>query len=180
MDKSYIKKTSIDGVYIIERPTFEDDRGFFRETFRMSDLEEVLGKAIDIKQENHSRSKKNVLRGIHVAPWSKLIDVKKGEVQAVFVDLRADSPTYLKHESIIIGDSNKAKIYLPPGVGNAYLVLSDSADYTYLTDAYWVAGKEYGVIWNDPALGIPWQINNPILSEKDLKNPFLKEVLKRE
>ena len=120
-----IKKTSISGLVIIKRPTNEDDRGFFREPVRIKEVEEATGITFDVKQVNHARSSKNTLRGIHVAPWNKLIYVTRGKVQAVIVDLRKDSGTYKKFESFIIGDENRSSIFVPAGVGNSYLVLSE-------------------------------------------------------
>ena len=174
-----IKKTSFEGVYMIIPQTFEDERGFFRETFRKNLLEEAVGHKIDFSkiQENHSRSVKNTLRGIHVAPWSKLIYCPHGEVQAVFVDLRKESKTFLQHISFIIGDKNPIKLFIPPGVGNSYLVLSDYADYIYSVDEYWSTGCEQGILWNDPDLKIKWMnLTEPNLSEKDRNNPTIKTL----
>lgn len=172
MENSTITKTSISGLVLIHRPTVEDDRGFFREPARISEIEETTGIKFDVRQMNHARSSKNSLRGIHVAPWNKLIYVTRGKVQVVLVDLREDSETYRKYESFIIGDENRSSIFVPAGVGNSYLVLSEDADYVYLTDEEWSAGREYGIAWNDPTLNIPWQLDGePVLSEKDKNNP---------
>jgi dTDP-4-dehydrorhamnose 3,5-epimerase len=167
-----IKKTSIAGLVTIERPTFSDDRGFFREPARIKDIEKVSGISFNVVQMNHARSAKNTLRGIHIAPWNKMIYVTRGKVQAVLVDLREDSPTYKKYESFIIGDDNRLSIFIPKGMGNSYLVLSDEADYVYLTDEEWTPGREHGIAWNDPALNIAWELDGePVLSEKDKQNP---------
>lgn len=169
-----ITKTSIDGLVLIKRPTIEDERGFFREPARIKAVEEATGIEFDVKQMNHARSSKNTLRGIHVAPWNKLIYVTRGKVQAVLVDLREGSQTYKKFESVIIGDENKTSIFIPKGIGNSYLVLSDDADYIYLTDEEWAPNREYGVAWNDPSLNIPWQLQGePNLSDRDKNNPNL-------
>lgn len=174
--QSPIKKTSIEGVLEIQRQTFPDDRGFFRESFRLGELEENLGYQFQIKQANHSRSVINTLRGIHQAPWNKLIYVPHGKVQAVIVDLRNSSPTYGKFESFIIGEDNKSSIFVPKGCGNSYLVLSEDADYTYLTDQEWAPNLEKGIAWNDPEIGIKWEVGGePLLSEKDKINPSLQE-----
>ena len=170
-----IEKTEIEGVFIIKRPIRADDRGFFHETFRKNELEEVIGKEFVIVQQNHSRSGKNTLRGIHVAPWSKLIYVPRGRVQQVVVDLREGSVTFGKWISTELGEQTKSAIFLPPGCGNAFLVLSDEADYTYLVTDYWSEGAEYGILWNDSDLNIKWETEIPILSEKDQNNPKLKE-----
>lgn len=169
-----VTKTSIEGLVLIKRPTIEDDRGFFREPARIKAIEELSGIEFNVKQMNHARSSKNTLRGIHVAPWNKLIYVTRGKVQAVLVDLREGSQTFKMFESVIIGDENKTSIFIPKGIGNSYLVLSDDADYVYLTDEEWAPNREYGVAWNDPSLNIPWQIDGePNLSDKDKNNPYL-------
>lgn len=173
-----IKKTNIEGLLIVEGgQTFEDDRGFFREPFRRDEFEEALGKPWVHVQENHAFSKKDVLRGIHIAPWDKMIYVSFGRVLAVLVDLRKDSPSFKQHVAIEIGDSNLVKLFIPAGLGNSYLILSEGAAYEYQVNEYYRAGAEKGMAWNDPELGIEWPIKNPILSEKDKNNPSLKEYL---
>lgn len=169
-----ITKTSISGLVVIKRSTFPDDRGFFRESARIKEIEEATGVEFKVAQMNHSRSIKNTLRGIHIAPWNKLIYVTKGKVQAVVVDLREDSETYKKYESFIIGDENKSSIFIPKGMGNSYLVMSNEADYVYLTDEEWAPGLERGVAWNDPSINIHWELDGEqVLSEKDKQNPNL-------
>lgn len=170
------QKTDIEGVFLINRPVFSDDRGFFHETFRKNELEEMIGKPFEIVQMNHSRSVKGTLRGIHVAPWTKLIYVPHGRVQQVVVDLRKDSSTFGKWITENLGEENKKALLVPPGCGNAFLVLSEECDYTYLVTDYWAEGKEIGIVWNDPDLNIDWQNNDPVLSKKDQENPLFKEV----
>lgn len=170
-----IQKTDIAGVFIINRPVFSDGRGFFHETFRKNELEEFTGKPFNIVQQNHSRSIKDTLRGIHVAPWSKLIYVPRGLVQEIVVDLRKSSPTFKKWISVSLGEDTKSALFLPPDCGNAFLVISEEADYTYLVNDYWAPNTEYGLLWNDPNLNIKWQTNIPILSDKDQKNLTFKE-----
>lgn len=171
-----IKKTEIEGVLVINRPTFTDERGFFKETFRLNELEEVSGQEFKIVQQNHSRSEKGTLRGVHIASWNKLVYCTRGEVFEVIVDLRKDSTTFGKHFSLEIGEKNKVMIFIPKGLGNAFQVLSDEADYTYLTDDYWQAGKELAVAWDDKNLNIDWRIKPPVLSDKDKDNPSVREV----
>ncbi|MBI2621359.1 MAG: dTDP-4-dehydrorhamnose 3,5-epimerase family protein [Candidatus Levybacteria bacterium] len=174
---SPIARTSISGLLLIQRPTISDDRGFFREPVRIKEIEEAAGISFPVAQMNHARSSKNTLRGIHIAPWNKLVYVTKGKVQAVIADLRENSGTFGKYESFIIGDENRASIFVPSGFGNSYVVLSDDADYVYLTDQEWAPDKEFGVIWNDPDLNIKWEFEGePVLSEKDQQNPTLKEI----
>lgn len=174
---SPITKTSIPGLILIQRQTFSDERGFFRESARIKEIEEASGASFKIAQMNHARSSKNTLRGIHIAPWNKLIYVTSGNVKAVIIDLRENSQTFGKYESFVIGDDNRSSIFVPAGFGNSYLVLSEEADYTYLTDMEWAPNLEKGVIWNDSTLRIDWGFSeSPLLSEKDQQNPTLKEV----
>lgn len=174
---NYAQKTNILGVVQLLRPTSTDDRGFLREPVRIRELEEASGIPFQVAQMNHARSIKNTLRGIHTAPWNKLIYVPRGKVQSVIIDLRANSQTFGMHQSFIIGDENRSSIFVPKGCGNSYLVLSEDADYTYLTDQEWEPNKETGIAWNDKELDIAWQIDGtPLLSEKDQFNPTFKET----
>lgn len=167
----------LDGAEKIELPLLSDERGFFKEVIRVSEVEKLTGKAFNPKQMNHSKSSKNTLRGIHRAPWSKLIYVTKGKVQSVLVDLREDSPTFGKYQSVVLGDDNRVALFVPAFVGNSYLVLSEEADYIYLTDQEWSANKETGILWNDEELGIKWMLEEePMLSQKDRTNPRLSEI----
>ncbi len=176
-ENSPITRTSIPGLILVQRQTFSDERGFFRESARIAEIEEAAGVSFDIAQANHARSSKDTLRGIHAAPWNKLIYVVSGKVQQVVVDLREDCETFGEYESFIIGDENRSSIFIPKGCGNSYLVLSDDADYTYLTDQEWEPEKEIGIAWNDPTLNISWQIQvEPHLSNKDRQNPDLKTL----
>jgi len=169
--------TSLPQVVQISRPTLLDDRGFFRESFRIKELETAVGIPFQVAQANHSRSSKNTLRGIHIAPWNKLIYVTRGTVQAVVVDFKEGSPTFGKYESFVIGEDKRVSIFIPAGYGNSYFVMSDEADYTYLTDREWEPNKERGILWNDPDLKIEWKLEGtPILSEKDQQNPVAKTL----
>jgi dTDP-4-dehydrorhamnose 3,5-epimerase len=160
--------------------TFPDDRGFFKEVIRTGQLEEKIGKPFVTRQVNHSRSTKNTLRGIHIAPWNKLIYVVHGTVQSVIVDCRKGSPTFGKYKSVILGEDNRSCIFVPAGCGNSYLVLSEDADYLYLTDQEWTPNQEKGVAWNDKDLAIDWQLSEadgePTLSEKDKNNPSFSAI----
>ncbi len=170
----FIKDTGLSGVFIIERPTFQDDRGFFREFYRKNDLESRTSFAFEPVQANHSHSVKDTLRGIHIAPWHKLITVANGEVQQIIADTRPDSPTFGKYESIILNGKNA--VFVPSGCGNAFLTLSEQADYIYLATDYWAPGKEQYIIFNDTDLNINWKTDSPLLSEKDLQNKSLREI----
>jgi dTDP-4-dehydrorhamnose 3,5-epimerase len=173
-----IKKTNIDGLLIVEGgQTFSDDRGFFREPFRRTEFEEALGRPWVHVQENHAFSKKDVLRGIHIAPWDKFIYCPFGEVLSVIVDVRRDSPTFKQVFQMKIGGENKVKLFIPEGLGNSYLILSEEAVYEYQVNKYYEAGAEKGIAWNDPELGIDWPVAEPILSGKDQNNLSFKEYL---
>ena len=177
-NQEYVHPTDIPGLLLVERPTFGDERGFFREIERRQvDVDAALGGPIAHRQWNHSRSTKNVLRGIHVAQWTKCIYIVRGEVQAVVVDLRRESSHFGQHAAFVLGESRRAMIVVPPGCGNSFLVLSESVDYIYSVDKEWYSGGEFGIAWNDPDLGISWQIDGqPVLSEKDRTLPSVREA----
>lgn len=165
------------GLLRISLPTIRDERGFFEEMVRFNEIEKLLGKQFLAKQVNHARSIKNTLRGVHIAPWNKIIYVMRGEIQVVAVDCRKDSTTFGKHESIILGDENRSCVFIPAGYGNSYLVLSDEADYVYITDQEWTPNKETDIIWNDKDLKINWQLEGePFLSERDRRARSLSSV----
>jgi len=164
------KTFPIKGLLQISPPIFEDERGFFKEIVRFNEIEKVLGKQFLAKQVNHARSIKNTLRGIHIAPWNKIIYVMRGKIQVVVVDCREDSPTFGKYESVILGDENRSCVFIPAGCGNSYLALSDEANYVYMTDQEWIPNKEKDIVWNDRDLKIDWQLEKePFLSERDRK-----------
>lgn len=170
-------ETKIQRVLQITLPVFSDDRGFFKEVVRINEIEKALGRQFIAKQVNHARTTKNTLRGIHIAPWNKIIYVTKGKVQAVIVDCREDSLTFGKHESIILGDENRSCVFIPANCGNSYLVLSEEADYVYITDAEWKPNVEKNIAWNDSTLAIDWKLEGePLLSEKDSNNPSFTVV----
>jgi dTDP-4-dehydrorhamnose 3,5-epimerase len=159
---------SIKDLLQISLPVFKDGRGFFKEIVRFNEIEKVIGRQFLAKQINHARSVKNTLRGIHVAPWNKIVYVTKGSAQIIAVDCQEGSPTFGKYESIILGDDNGSCVFIPAGFGNSYLVLSDEADYVYITDREWSPNQEKDIIWNDKNLKINWQLKEgPFLSERD-------------
>lgn len=179
-DNKNVQATELEGVYTIQRPTFPDDRGFFRESIRMNELESFTHLPFNVIQANHARSTKGALRGIHIAPWNKLIYVVRGKAQIVLVDCKSGSSTFGKYQSFVIGDENRSSIFVPAGVGNSYLVLSDEVDYTYLTDQEWAPGLEKAVAWDDPELQIKWELTGaPLLSKKDRHNPTMKELFSK-
>lgn len=171
-----IRSGSLDGLLIIEQETRGDARGFFRETVRMDQLEAALGHPIELVQENHSRSGQGVLRGLHAEDWDKLIYVPHGEVFTAIADVRPASPTFGKVETFRLGDSSRAKVFVPRGMAHGFCVLSEDADYVYQVTAYYTGVETPAVAWDDPDLAIPWPIQHPILSEKDRQNPTLREL----
>ncbi len=163
-------------VLLIDRPTHEDDRGFFREYFRLGDLESAVSHPLHFVQANHSLSKQNVLRGIHVATYDKLIYVPDGDVDVVIVDLRPTSATFGDHAVLTIGDSNRLCIFLPAGFGNSYYVLSGTANYLYFVTEYYNPTKEQTIRWDDPDLAIPWKNGSPIISQRDQNGKTIREL----
>lgn len=172
-----IKTTSIPGLLILERPVFEDERGFFREIFRQDELEKVSGIKFEGIQMNHSHSDPKVLRGIHAERWNKIVYPLNGAVFVAIVDLRENLPTFGRVETFTINDSNRFGLFIPDGLANSLLVLSETAvDYIYLVDAYYDGTDTRAIAWDDPDLKIDWPIKNPIISERDENNPKLRDL----
>ena len=177
------KDTSIEGVYIIEPKVFGDERGYFMETYSQKDFED-LGLNYNFVQDNQSKSKKGVLRGLHFQKentQAKLVRVIKGEVFDVAVDLRPNSKTFGKWEGVVLSDENKKMFMIPRGFAHGFLVLSDEAEFTYKCDDIYNPSAEGGLAWNDKDVNIAWPFekinqNELILSEKDKKWPTLKEL----
>tara|TARA_B110000211_G_C13959322_1_gene499828 strand:- start:330 stop:866 length:537 start_codon:yes stop_codon:yes gene_type:complete len=165
-----VVKTKIHDCVIIEPKVFGDDRGFFLETFQAERYSELAGITLPFVQDNHSRSSKAVLRGLHyqkTKPQGKLVRVVRGEVYDVAVDIRQDSPTIGQWEGVILSEVNKRQFWVPPGFAHGFLVLSETADFEYKCTDYYDPSDEGSVLWNDPDLDIPWPIATPILSNKD-------------
>lgn len=160
-------QADIDGVVEFDFPVHNDERGFFTEVIRQSEINKV-NPDFSVKQINHARSSKNTLRGIHVADWNKIVYVPCGKVQIVIVDCRKNSPTFGKHKSIILGEENKNAVFVPSGCGNSYLVLSEEADYIYFIDQEWEPNQEKDIRWDDPDLNIDWEVKeNLSISDRD-------------
>lgn len=172
-------KTNIEGVYIIEPKVFGDKRGYFMETYNVTDFNKV-GLKYSFIQDNHSKSKRGVLRGLHFQikhPQAKLVRVIKGEVFDVAVDLRDNSPTYGKWVGVLLSEKNKKQLLIPRGFAHGFLVISNIAEFVYKCDEIYHPEDDGGIIYNDPYINIKWpNINAPILlSDKDKKHPTLKE-----
>lgn len=172
-------KTKIEGVYIIEPKVFGDSRGFFMETYNEDDFKKA-GLNYTFVQDNHSKSHKGVLRGLHFQknhPQAKLVRVIKGEVFDVTVDLRKNSPTYGKWFGEILSSDNKKMLMIPRGFAHGFLVLSDEAEFVYKCDDLYHPEDEGGIMYNDPDINISWpDVGTIELSEKDKKHPTLKEL----
>jgi dTDP-4-dehydrorhamnose 3,5-epimerase len=170
------KTLEIPEVILVQPAVFVDQRGFFMETYRLPDF---AAAGIDARfvQENHSRSRKGVLRGLHYQnpPFAqgKLVRTIKGEVFDVAVDIRKGSPTWGKWVSVLLSEENKNMLYVPAGFAHGFCVLSDVAEVIYKTTNVFSAGSEAGIIWNDRQLNIEWPVKEPVLSEKDRNWPPL-------
>jgi dTDP-4-dehydrorhamnose 3,5-epimerase len=171
---------NIPDVFIIEPKVFGDDRGFFYESFNLAKFEEAIGKKVDFVQDNHSRSVKNVLRGLHYQiqqPQGKLVRCVQGIVYDVAVDIRKNSPTFGQHVGIELSAENKKMLWIPEGFAHGFVVLSDTAEFLYKTTDYYAPEFERCILWSDPALGINWQFEGePALSNKDQQGKLLKEA----
>jgi dTDP-4-dehydrorhamnose 3,5-epimerase len=164
-------ETVIPDVLIIEPLVFGDDRGFFMESFNEEKFRAKTGVASQFVQDNHSRSTRNVLRGLHYQiqqPQGKLVRAVTGEVFDVAVDIRKSSPTFGQWAGCLLSAVNKRQFWVPPGFAHGFVVLSDTADFLYKTTDYYAPEYERSILWNDPAINIDWQITGePILSVKD-------------
>lgn len=172
--------TAIPDVLIIEPKVFGDERGFFYESFNRRQFASLIGRDLDFVQDNHSRSEKNVLRGLHFQiqqAQGKLVRVIQGAVFDVAVDIRKSSPTFGQHVAIELSAENQRMLWVPEGFAHGFLVTSATAEFLYKTTAYYAPEYERSIAWNDPALAIPWPIEGaPSLSAKDQQAPLLVDV----
>ncbi|MFH1037419.1 MAG: dTDP-4-dehydrorhamnose 3,5-epimerase [PVC group bacterium] len=169
----------IPGVVMIEYRKFDDNRGYFMETFREKDFA-AGGITLPFVQDNYSHSVRGVLRGLHYqqdpCAQGKLVLVLKGSVFDVGVDIRKGSPTYGKWIGEVLSAENRRMLYLPPGMAHGFCVLSEEVDFFYKVTADYAPETDRGIIWNDPEIGIAWPISDPILSEKDKKLPHFQKA----
>lgn len=172
--------TKIPDVLIIEPKVFGDDRGFFFESFNQQVFDEVVGSKVVFVQDNHSKSTKNVLRGLHYQlppkAQGKLVRVVQGEVFDVAVDIRKESPTYGKWVGEVLTAENKKQMWIPPGFAHGFVTLSETADFIYKTTNYYDKEAERIICWNDPNLGIDWLVQTPELSHKDAQGERFRQV----
>lgn len=175
-----IIETPLKGLYVIEPKVFGDSRGFFMETYNEKAFEE-LGLCTHWAQDNHSRSQKGVVRGLHFQSPNaqvKLVRVARGRVLDVALDLRKDSETFGQSFSVELSEENKKWLYVPTGFAHGFSVLEDNTDFLYKCSTLYSPKDEGGILWNDPALAINWGVKDPIISEKDKKLPTLAEYQK--
>jgi|TARA_B110000977_G_C10963463_1_gene449473 dTDP-4-dehydrorhamnose 3,5-epimerase len=171
--------TKLKDCVVIEPKVFGDERGFFLETYQQSRYKDIAGINLAFVQDNHSRSSKDVLRGLHFQikrPQGKLVRVVFGEVYDVVVDIRKDSKTYGEWVGVILSSENKKQIWVPPGFAHGFMVTSDFADLEYKCTDYYDPNNEGCIAWNDPDLLIDWPSCNPIISEKDRDGEFLSGI----
>ena len=171
-------ETSLPGVWLIEPAVYQDARGLFFESYHELKFAEI-GIKDRFVQDNQARSVKNTLRGLHYQikhPQAKLCRVTHGEVLDVVVDIRHDSTHFGKWESAVLSAANRRQMYIPPGFAHGYAVLSETAEFLYKCGDFYYPEHERGLLWNDPALGIDWGVEAPILSAKDQLNPCLAAI----
>lgn len=176
-----ISETEIPGVLIFEPKVFEDDRGFFLETWRKDKYAEA-GVKEDFVQDNVSFSMRGTLRGLHFQNphgQGKLVQVLTGQVFDVAVDIRVGSPSFGKWVGIELSGEDRRQIYIPPGFAHGFCVMSEKALFSYKCTDYYAAECDSGIIWNDPDIGIEWPIADPVLSQKDAKNPRLSQITEK-
>lgn len=174
---------AISDVFLIEPQVFGDERGFFFESFNQSKFEQAIDRQIKFVQDNHSKSTKGVLRGLHFQnpnPQGKLVRVTQGEVFDVAVDIRQDSPTFGQWVGEILSAENKRQLWIPEGFAHGFLVLSDTAEFLYKTTDYYAPAHEVCIRWDDPTLAISWPLKDKlVLSSKDQQGLLFLEMFNR-
>jgi dTDP-4-dehydrorhamnose 3,5-epimerase len=170
--------TKIDGLVLVQPKVISDDRGFFFETYRRNEYA-ALGIDVEFVQDNHSRSVRGTIRALHfqLRPGqAKLIRCARGSVYDVAVDLRKESPTYGQHEAFVLSDKNAQQVFIPVGFAHGFCVTSEEADVAYKVSSYYEGQTERGVAWDDPAIGVQWPVDEPLVSDRDRANPRLEEI----
>ncbi|HET7848217.1 MAG TPA: dTDP-4-dehydrorhamnose 3,5-epimerase [Pseudolabrys sp.] len=173
-----VVETALAGVLLIEPRCFRDDRGFFLESFQMPRYREI-GILDEFVQDNHSRSRKGVLRGLHFTvnqPQAQIVTVMRGRVFEVAVDLRAGSPTFGRWVGVELSEEGPRQLYMAPGFAHGFCVLSEFADLHYKVSRLYDAADEGGLLWNDPDVGIRWPIDDPLVSPRDAAYPRLRAL----
>ena len=170
--------TKIPDIILVKVSKFSDHRGFFMETYHIKKFSDG-GISVKFVQDNHVASQKNTLRGLHYQlkfPQGKLIRCIQGEILDIAVDIRKSSPTFGEWVGEILSSKNGRQLYVPPGFAHGYIVCSELAEVTYKCTDFYHPEDDYGILWNDPEIGIEWGVEHPILSEKDKQQPLLKDV----
>lgn len=176
-----VVETCLAGVLIIEPDVFEDERGFFIESYSRRTYAALPGLDVDFVQDNHSRSKKDVLRGLHMqrrSPQGKLLRVVAGHIWDVAVDVDPGSQTFRQWVGTDLTGDNHLQLYIPPGYAHGFCVISDYADVEYKCTAFYDPKDEVGIAWDDVALAIDWPLKSPRLSDRDRRNPPLADTLR--
>jgi len=176
-----VEETTIAGLFVVRWPTHGDERGFFRQTYQLSELQTAVGREVVFRQGNHSRSQPGVLRGFHAEPWDKLVYAVRGSVFAAIADIRPESPTFGTALTFCLGEGDgfeRARLFISEGLANSFCVVGEStADYVYDVSAYWQPEQEKrAVAWDDPDLAVQWPVRDPVVSEADRANPTLREM----
>lgn len=177
-----VEKCAIEGLLLIKPSVYEDERGYFFESFNQKQFNSATGLNTQFVQDNESASQKDVLRGLHFQnpphAQAKLVRVVRGAVRDVAVDLRKNSPTFGRYCSVLLTAENKHQFYIPEGFAHGFLSLEDGTVFSYKCSAYYNKESEQSLLWNDPDINIEWGINHPILSEKDEKNALFWSAFK--
>ena len=179
MSSVEIEQTPLEGVLLIKPKVWRDSRGYFVESWHQKRYE-AAGIALPFVQDNRSRSSHGILRGLHFQrtfPQGKLVSVSRGAVFDVAVDIRKNSPTFGQWYGAELTEENQHQLWVPPGLAHGFCVLSDTADFSYKCTELYHPEDEGSVRWNDPAIAIAWPLENPVLSEKDMKAPLLRDAL---
>lgn len=170
-----VERTAIEGLLVVDSRPIEDSRGFFRETYRRSELERALGRAVVFGQGNHSRSAAGVLRGFHAEPWDKLVYVPRGRAFCAVADIRPQSATFGLALTFELGDGQWRRLFVARGLANAFQALEETDYVNDVSDEYVPDGR-HGFAWDDPDLGVRWPLHPPLLSEADRGQPTLRSV----
>ena len=172
-----VKKTLIDDLYIIERPVFKDDRGLFKEVVRFGSLSKDINFDFKPSQWSHSISKKGVLRGIHAESWNKIVYPVTGKVFLAQVDIRPESRTFGKYETLISDEDNRFALYVTKGIANSFCVMGEEdVHYLYVVDGSYDGSDTKAIAWDDPDVAVPWPVKKPIISKRDKNNPRLRDM----
>ena len=172
-----VQRTTIDGLLVVDSPLIEDARGFFRESYRCSELQDALGRSVDFRQANHSRSHAGVLRGFHAEPWDKLVYVPRGRAFYVVADVRPSSSNFGEVLGFELGDlaGGRRRLFIARGLANAFQALEET-DYVNDVSEEFTAVGRHGFAWDDPDLGVRWPLHPPVLSQTDAGQPTLRSV----